>query len=680
MPEKNLKFICMTEYKPGGLPLDGLLLSGDGLELISVLTVDELQEKLGQKNGFNGLIISSRLVESALVEKIAASALPVLLILEEDQEHSEPAIFHSLPQVEFVRRNKLDRESLLSALEDLLAREGLGSEPSVLIPAMQETLSSRFYSEIVKLMNEGVVAVDVSGTLIFMNEAFAAMIDSPASKALGLHISEFIVPDQRSLFIKELTEVIDNGTKLSFETVLLTPAADNMPVLGNASRLHNDENEIIGAFCTFNDISGVKEKERQLTSMNHLLREQASRDGLTGLWNHHTIHQFVREQFERSRSEDRKLTLMIIDIDYFKSINNSFGDMFGDAVLTEVVGFIKKAIRPHDIVGRSESDKFIVILDGIDWTQAMAVAEKIRAEVAENLFQYEDKSCRLTVSIGVTDLENSKAETARGFLEATGQALLKAKTEGRNTVSYYQDLLHKQLVVEKTEEVARIEKELVELADTSKRLYLEAAKALIAALEAKDPYTKTHSLNVAAYSVKIAREMGFSEDRVEMIRDAAQLHDIGKIAIPEHILLKGDQLNPQEFEVVKKHPLISVQILKKIKYLESELPIIQCHHERPDGRGYPGGLLGMDIPLGAQIVAVADAFDAMRSLRPYRGTLSLEDSVEELRKNSGTQFNPTIVYHLLKVLEREELKPERKRFLQDQIARLKQEHDISPER
>ncbi|HAJ79138.1 MAG TPA: diguanylate cyclase, partial [Fibrobacteres bacterium] len=168
---------------------------------------------------------------------------------------------------------------------------------------------------------------------------------------------------------------------------------------------------------------------------------------------------------------------------------------------------------------------------------------------------------------------------------------------------------------------------------------------------AKDPFTKEHSHNVAGYSVAIAREMGMPQQEIDIIKYASLLHDIGKISVPQEILIKTDPLTPEEYCVLQKHPVVGVSIVKDIKFMEKEIPIILHHHERFDGKGYPNGLMGREIPLGARIVAAADAYDAMTSGRGYKGKLSPLEAQEELKKGSGSQFSPEIVEFFISALE-----------------------------
>ena len=179
---------------------------------------------------------------------------------------------------------------------------------------------------------------------------------------------------------------------------------------------------------------------------------------------------------------------------------------------------------------------------------------------------------------------------------------------------------------------------------------MDTLKSLISSIEARDHYTEQHCQRVTELSIRIAASMHCSEKDIESLKIAGILHDVGKIAVPDSILLKPDGLTQEEYLIIKNHPAIGENILKPIVLLDKERIIIQCHHERWDGKGYPLGISGNDIPFLARILAVADSFDAMTNNRPYRMALPIEKAVEELIKNKNTQFDPDIVEAFIKII------------------------------
>jgi putative nucleotidyltransferase with HDIG domain len=179
----------------------------------------------------------------------------------------------------------------------------------------------------------------------------------------------------------------------------------------------------------------------------------------------------------------------------------------------------------------------------------------------------------------------------------------------------------------------------------------ESTRAMVAAIDARDPYTRVHSVSVAAYAEAIGRRMGLSAPVLASLRKAALLHDIGKIGVPDAILTKPGPLTADEYDTVKRHPEIAIEILGHLSFLEEQLPLILHHHERYDGRGYPSGLVGERIPIGARILAVADALDTMFSPRTYKPAYQLDQVRAELIAGSGRQFDPAVVQATLALLD-----------------------------
>jgi len=188
-----------------------------------------------------------------------------------------------------------------------------------------------------------------------------------------------------------------------------------------------------------------------------------------------------------------------------------------------------------------------------------------------------------------------------------------------------------------------------DLVERQRMLFISMVKSLVSALEAKDFYTRHHSARVTEFSLKIARHMGFGERELDDLELAGLLHDVGKIGIPENILNKPGPLTGEEYKAIKDHPVFGESILKPVVELTQIAKIVRCHHERYDGKGYPDGLKGLEIPLGARIMTVADSYDAITSKRPYRGEESHHFAVKEIIRCSGSQFDPEVIQHFIEV-------------------------------
>jgi diguanylate cyclase (GGDEF)-like protein len=369
--------------------------------------------------------------------------------------------------------------------------------------------------------------------------------------------------------------------------------------------------------------------------------EMATTDLLTGIPNRRAfIEQLDREVALANRYQNLFFLLMI-DIDYFKWINDTYGHSAGDAVLQSLARLLKGQVRTVDLVARYGGEEFVIILLETDDNSASLVAERIRKDVAHTPFILpEGNEIGLTVSIGVASFPED-AKTKDDLLRKTDQALYYAKEHGRNMIYSYRDTL-----------AGMLEKKPEALDDILNDPSLMGIKELAMAIDSRSSYMRGHSLEVAAYAIGIAKAIGLEGSAIEGLRIASLLHDIGNVTIPVGILNKPGQLSDEEKMIIKGHPGLAEMLLKKHPHIEVVLPTILYHHERYDGKGYPIGLKGDAVPLPARILAVAEAFQSMVSTRPYKETLTLEQAIEELKRNAGLQFDPEIVEAFIKSLKR----------------------------
>ena len=201
--------------------------------------------------------------------------------------------------------------------------------------------------------------------------------------------------------------------------------------------------------------------------------------------------------------------------------------------------------------------------------------------------------------------------------------------------------------------IKSINDDLEQSKELLEKSYLETIETLRYTVEAKDFYTRGHSDRVSEYAVLIGKKIGLNDEELKILKIGGLFHDIGKIGIPDSILLKDDKLTPDEYSEIKNHPSIGAHILSNASIFKDLIPIVKHHHERYDGKGYPNNLIGEEIPLLARITSIADTFDAMTSRRSYRDALPLEHVKEELRKCAGTQLDPKLVPVFLDILENE---------------------------
>ncbi|MDD5084664.1 MAG: diguanylate cyclase [Candidatus Omnitrophica bacterium] len=397
-------------------------------------------------------------------------------------------------------------------------------------------------------------------------------------------------------------------------------------------------------------------KNEELVRVNQKLSELAIRDGLTGVFNHRHFQEHLELEFARAKRYHLQLSCMMLDLDFFKAINDKYSHQFGDEVLKELAQILQDSVRQVDFLARYGGEEFVVLLPETGYTGASVLAERILRNVAQHVFQHDKNPIRLTVSVGVSSFPEDKVDRKDLLVELADRALYKSKSSGRNQVSLYGQVIEnfsKELPQFQIDEkrMLDIRNRIYDITETVRKTYVEATKAMIAALEAKDPFIREHSEKVSRYSALIAQELNLAEDEVLIVEHAALLHDIGKICIDNAILLKPGPLTVEEYAVMKEHSILGYKILNPIKHLREELPLVLYHHEWYDGNGYPHGLKGHGIPLGSRVIAVADAFVTMTdTCRLYRKTVSYEGAVKELIVHAGTQFDPRAVEAMVKAL------------------------------
>jgi len=354
-----------------------------------------------------------------------------------------------------------------------------------------------------------------------------------------------------------------------------------------------------------------------------LLTGQALTDPLTGLANHRAFQERLHAEVARARRHGRPLTLALIDLDHFKQINDLAGHATGDRVLGELGVRLRAALRDEDLLARIGGDEFALLLPETDEPDAHAVLERVRRMLEREPLV---DGIRVTISAGICGLERA-ADTATILRLADG-ALYWSKEQGRNVTYVYDPGTVRELSA--AERLDRLQRSHA----------LAGIRALARAIDAKDPSTREHSERVAALAARLAQARGWPADRVALLHEAALVHDVGKIGVPDAILLKPGRLDRAEYEQVKQHAAIGARIVDDI--LEGEqVAWIRAHHERPDGRGYPDGL--REIPEGAALLAAADCFDVMTVARPYSAAKSEAEALAECRVLVGAQFTPDAV-------------------------------------
>lgn len=401
-------------------------------------------------------------------------------------------------------------------------------------------------------------------------------------------------------------------------------------------------------------------------------RTQVQVDGLTGLLTHSCFQQNLSKELERALAHKSPLTVMLLDISDLQTINETHGHHIGDEAICHVASTVRRLVRGVDTVARYGGDEIVVLLPETDAEVADETARRFIQGLSDRL---PETLKTLSISIGYATCPTD-ANQRDPLLRLAEQALQVAKFRGQHTHTSTRigcreiDYENEKTVVEVFaahvakkyntsgsslfNDVMRCMEHRAEEAaiTTAEHLMLETIGSLAGALEAKDQYTRGHSQAVANYAVAMAHAMGMSAVEIEQVRLAAFLHDIGKIGVPEYILSKPGRLTEEEYDIMKEHPVIGArQILAPVSALKPIIPLVLHHHENWDGTGHPGKLKGEEIPLGARIVAIVDAFHALTSDRPYRPALTLSETKRILCEESGRKWDPQLIGIFMEILD-----------------------------
>jgi diguanylate cyclase (GGDEF)-like protein len=358
----------------------------------------------------------------------------------------------------------------------------------------------------------------------------------------------------------------------------------------------------------------------------------AARDPLTGLLNHRSFHEAVTAELQRCSAEDFHSSIVLIDLDNFKQVNDDDGHAAGDRVLRAAAHALEETCRREDLAFRVGGDEFALLLPRVEEADAIKVAE------------------RACAAIGQID---GRMGASAGVVCATPQDPDKDALIAR---------ADRRLYARKCSSASRREP-----GPTPGTRQL-AIDALVAALELHDRATAHHCNRVEELAVLVAERLGMDHRGCELVRQTAQLHDLGKLAVPEQLLNKPGRLSPDEWDVVRRHPIDGAELLLRATGLRRVAAAVRSSHERWDGQGYPDGLRGKDIPLAARVVAACDAFEAMTSDRPYRAAMDQGAALAELQACAGSQFDPDVVSALVTLMTSEVVLGERALFTASSLA------------
>lgn len=397
-------------------------------------------------------------------------------------------------------------------------------------------------------------------------------------------------------------------------------------------------------------------KIKKLSADNRALlqrfKDLSLKDPHTGLYNYRYLSERLKKELGRARRHDLPLSVVMIDIDYFKSINDVYGHSYGDRILKDFSSFLKDFVRDTDVVLRYGGEEFVLILTDTSSDGAVTVVRRLLDEVNRHVFDPEGRRVRFTISVGVWSLaKGDLSSTVSSVIDAVDSAMLKAKELGGDRfVEYHQASLEGAVsgVLEKGIEDFR--EKIDRMQKRANQSVVESIYALAKTIEAKQSSISEHAEDMVAIVGAIGRKLGLEKTVIEKVKQATLLHDLGKIGIPDSILSKKGPLTPEEYEVVRKHPQIGAEIVRSIHSLNGVSQMILYHHERYNGLGYPRGLKGDRIPLASRIIAIVDVYQALISARPYHSAYTKEQALSMIEQSAGSDFDPEIVSVFLEVV------------------------------
>ena len=475
--------------------------------------------------------------------------------------------------------------------------------------------------------------------------SYALKADNPVVLWLKYHTTYLLMKDfRRTVAYKSMWETEKQLLKL-LDIECVVPLKDENQLVGFVMITEKEKRSLNADDLAFLDsVSSIGSIAVKNSHLYEKVYMEARIDELTGLLNRKYFYETLEEEVEKNKH--LSLSLLMVSIDDFKLYNQLYGTEEGDKALKHVAAVLQACVGENGYVARYNGKEFAVILPQFDILAAKNMANNIRMQIMEINKQNRGQMYRqkaLTASVGICAIPYA-ASNIKQLMDNTDMALYQAKHTGKNKVMIYS--------------IGEVEDGRSAQMDhgTGYRegIYSEYAStiyALTAAIDTKDHYTFNHSKNVAEYATKLAKAYGLNSESVSIIHEAALLHDIGKIGIPENILNKPGRLEAEEYEVMKEHVENSIGIIRHLPSLDYVIPAVIGHHERWDGRGYPRRIAGEDIPLSARILCIADSFDAMVSRRSYKDAYDTERALSIVRNEAGRQFDPQLAELFVTLVE-----------------------------
>lgn len=456
----------------------------------------------------------------------------------------------------------------------------------------KEIEEKELFKSILRSITEGVIATNLDGEIISINETAEKMIDIEKDELNLINIFDFLdINDDIKNDI--FNTIIEGGSIKETSSVLKSRIGTKVPITYNISPAKDSIGNIYGMVISFKDVTEKIIKEQELDYATY-------HDSLTGAYNRNFFNEKIKEI---DNEKNLPLSIIMGDVNGLKLTNDAFGHLMGDKLLKSAADIMKKVCRNQDVLVRWGGDEFIILLPETKYEDVARISERIKEEcLKENI-----GIINISISLGY-DTKKTKDEDIMKIITNAEEMMYKIK--------------------------------MLE----SKSMKNRTLKIIINTLHEKSERDQVHSTKVSEICKLIGKAIGMSQEKISELEILGEIHDIGKVAVPINILNKIRELTDEEWEEVKKHPHVGYHIVTSSSDIAFLGECVLAHHEKYDGTGYPKNLRGKEIPLMARILTIADAYEAMVNYRPYKKILTKEQAIEELKKNSGTQFDPELVH------------------------------------
>jgi len=519
------------------------------------------------------------------------------------------------------------------------SEETLSSLPMVIRQAIRQhelEHRARILQQIVENASDCIITMDMDGVILTANRAVRPMLGYAPEALVGMSVTRLFADGARPEDAFKMFDGDGNGRSWNGELRARRKDGSLFPVHMSTSILRDPAGKSVR-------LIGIA---RDMTERNELLeklRRLSVTDNLTNLCNHRSFHDRLRYEFVRARRYEEPLSCIMIDVDYFKAVNDTYGHIIGDQALKSLADIIAKATRSSDIVARYGGEEFAVLLPNTEMAGAWRCAENIWESVRKAEIATTQGALRLTVSAGVAALA-SDVRNEEDLLRRADEALLVAKRGGRNMVKAWQpddsdDTGDKEI---QGEDLAGITRSMRSLIQPAMGKLVEAARPLVQSLYRRTPELQEHAVRVRECAMALAHAADIRGEEEIALKNAAEFHDIGHALTPRALWPKHSAAPADLPKPFRDHVLVGEQLLAELKLFAREEKIVRHHHERYDGLGYPDGLAGEGIPLTARVLAIAEAYQTMIEGGPWGTALSARAARKKIAEGAGTLYDPRL--------------------------------------